>query len=527
MTNNQRPSRTNRKSFTMNNRMLLILVCVLSVALFSLGLVACNMQPDDSTDPTETTVATEVTDPSTVPTETTGATEETQPTEPSETTAPTPAPTQPPDTDPPTTPPTEPSFSLGGKYVDVGYGDIAEIIQYSAETFDRLTRDDYSKPTNNYLPLGTMDYYEIIEGTGQYDFVQLRSGQRVYLKRKIYPPVEWPEVTKRYEGTLPDHNEIGVAGFQVVGNQTILTLDSLWKAPFYFDLAPQNYAYPDGGSSRDFSVSRVTATHVDITFCYATSFTGTVSVGDNPLFKSAEVIKNKNDYTLRLHLRKTGGFYGWYSYYNDNDQLCFQFLNPAKATASTGAYGADLTGIKIFIDVGHGGIDGGAEKTDASGNKWLEEELNLNLSLKLYNELKKTGATVIINRTDDTNMNTDQRIQGMLAESPDVCVAIHQNMYGSDSRVNGHWNMYFTPYSQPLSSKINASIDAAGIYQKDAQTHWNPFYMIRQSVCPVVCLENGFMTNPTDLAGMHDEATVQRKAEAIAQGIVNYFLSIS
>ena len=535
MTNNDRSDRTRKKSFKLNNRTLMVLVCVLAVTLFSLGLVACNIVAEDTTDPTETTAiteATEMTDPSTVPTQATEATnptettEATEATEPSETTAP----TEPPETTPPTTAPTTPPASVtpqGGKYVDVGYGNIAEIIQINGETFDAKTTDDYSRPTNNYLPEGTMDYYKIVDGSGQYDYVLLRSGQRLYLKRKIYPPVEWPEVTKRYEGTLPDHNEINIAGFEVVDNHTVLTLDSMWKAPFYFDLKPQSYAYPNGGSDRDYSVSSVTATYVDITFCYATSLTGQISIGNNPVFKSAEIIKNESDYTLRLHLRKTGGFYGWNSYYNDKDQLCFEFLNPAKATATnTNPYGADLTGIEIFIDVGHGGIDGGAEGTDANGKTWIEEELNLKLSLVLKEKLEKTGATVIINRTDDTNMNTDQRVRGLLEAAPDICLAIHQNKYAADSRINGYVSMYFTPFSQPLSQKILSSVNESGVYKK-VMTQWNPFYMIRQTVCPVVCLENGFMSNLEDLKGMSDDATVDRKAEAIAQGVADYFLSIN
>ena len=42
----------------------------------------------------------------------------------------------------------------------------------------------------------------------------------------------------------------------------------------------------------------------------------------------------------------------------------------------------------------------------------------------------------------------------------------------------------------------------------------------------MVLTENGFMTNAQDLANMVDETVVQKKAEAIAQGVANYFLSI-
>lgn len=519
MTPEKSPNNAGKKQFVLTSRMLMIFACVLFVVLIALLVLSGHITNNHNQNPTENQPDTLASSEPTQPTETSLPTD---PTETSEATDP----TEPSETIPDPTAPSLPVTPSGGKYIDVGYGNIAEIILYNAETFDGKTKDDYSRPTNNYLPEGTVDYYKFVDGSGEYDYVLLRSGQRLYFKRKIYPPEEWPEVTKQYEGTLPDHNEIGVVDLKVEGNQTVLTLDCLWKAPFYFDLAPQSYATPNGGSDRDYSVSNVTATHVDITFCYATLFTGEVEIGNNPLFKSAEIIKNESDYTLRLHLREKGGFYGWDSYYNDKDQLCFQFLNPAKATASDGAYGADLTGVTIFIDVGHGGIDGGAEGTDANGTKWVEEELNLKLSMVLKEKLEKTGATILINRTDDTNMNTDQRIQGLRKASPDICLAIHQNKYPADSRVNGYVSMYFTPFSQPLSQKILSRIDDSGIYKK-VTTHWNPFYMIRQTVCPVVCLENGFMSNLEDLAGMLDDATVDRKAEAIAQGVADYFLAIN
>ena len=45
-----------------------------------------------------------------------------------------------------------------GGYINVGSGYITEVITYSAETFNGTTKDDYSRPTNNYLPKGTVDY---------------------------------------------------------------------------------------------------------------------------------------------------------------------------------------------------------------------------------------------------------------------------------------------------------------------------------------------------------------------------------
>ena len=48
----------------------------------------------------------------------------------------------------------------------------------------------------------------------------------------------------------------------------------------------------------------------------------------------------------------------------------------------------------------------------------------------------------------------------------------------------------------------------------------------RMSDCPVVLTENGFMTSPFDHIGIVDHDTNVRKAQTIAVGMAQYFLSI-
>ena len=505
--------RTKTKGIQVSNRMLVVLICILSVTLVALLILGASLGRSVPGPNTQESPQLGSNAPTDAPTD--------APTAPSETLPP---PTQTEPTEPPV--PTLPVTPSGGKYVDVGYGNIAEIIQLNAETFNGQTLDDYSCPTNNYLPKGTVDYYKIVT-SGNLSYVLLRSGQRIYLERKIYPPTKIVEVTKQYEGQLPDHNEILVDSLETVGNHSILTLDCLWKAPFYLDIGPQKYAAPDSGAQRDFNITSLTVTHVDITFCYATSFAGDIDIPANhPLFKSAELIQNESDCTLRLHLRKTGGFYGWDAYYNEAGQLCFRFLNPARATVAGNDYGADLTGVQIMLDVGHGGLDGGAVKADATGKEWTESTLNMMLSQILKAELESMGATVTLIRTSDVNLDTDARVETLVNAAPDLCVAIHQNVYGPDSKVSGFDSMFFTPFSQLAAKKIYERTEKTEIYAKN-HLRWNVYFTCRQSVCPVVLTENGYMTNPADLAGMLNESTLTAKAQAIAQGIADYFLAIN
>lgn len=418
---------------------------------------------------------------------------------------------------------TDPSVTPDyGEYIDVGSGYIVEIITGTAETFNGHTTDDYSDPRRNYLPEGTMDYCRQDPVDNKY--ILMRCGRRVYISKANYPPPgNETTVVDCYRGVLPDHNEIGFASLAVTGNHTVLTLDSLWKAPFYFDLAPQEYINP---GDRDFRISRMTAEYVDITFCYATVFNGTVTIPEsNPLFKSAQLTQNGADCTLRLYLKKTGAFYGWDAYYNENGQLCFSFLNPAKASSGSNVYGADLTGITILLDVGHGGYDGGAEAQKPDGTKVDEAELNLKLANALKKELEKTGATVIMNRTDDASLTVDERIMYLKEVAPDLCIALHQNSISGYPNIGGGLINYFTPYSQNISQYMYEQTKETGIYSK-LYLEWGLYYVARQTACPVVLMENGYMTNAQDLANMLDENVLLLKAQSMARATAEYFLSI-
>lgn len=535
----------------MTNQALLILVCVLSVVLVALLFVSGNLNNgNNGTDASNTVLDSSGSEASAD----TSTSESMTTTVPEDTTLP-PETSLPPETTAPA--PTLPVTPQGGNYINVGSGYIVEVIQNNVETFDGKTSDDYSHPTNNYLPEGTVDYCaEELVYNGKTAYVLMRSGHRTYLEKKVYPfekePVSrmTPEV-KQYKGYLPDHNEIGFASLETVGRHTILTLDSLWKAPFYFQTNQTGYANPNGGKDRNYAVSSNNASYVDITFCYATEFSGKISIPANhPLFKSAELIQNESDCTLRLHLRKKGGLYGWHAYYNDNNQLCFKFLLPAKAMAAENKYGADLTGVTVMIDVGHGGVDGGAVayycetcKLCWSDKKQLiekkkcptctqevqlheESDRNLTLANALKAELEAVGATVILNRATDKAININDRLKNLTDTAPDICIAIHQNSY-SDAKVGGFDSFYFTPWSYVAARRIAEHTKDTGVYTKSRYQWSVNYFMMRQTVCPVILTENGYMSNLNDLTSMIEPVKLESKASAIAHGVADYFLSIN
>ena len=412
----------------------------------------------------------------------------------------------------------------GGNYINVGSGYICEIITYSAETFSGKTTDDYSRPTDNYLPEGTVDYCatELVNGR----YALLRSGHRVYADKKNIPMSKREQVIDRYKGTLPNYNELGIASWTEAGNRLVLTLDTMWKAPFYFDIAPQDYRYPNGNADRDYSITSFTAEYVDITFCYATSITGSLDLPENPLFSRAELIKNTSDYTLRLYLKKQGGFYGWDACYNEQGQLCFLFLKPAQATAASNAYGVDLSGITVMVDVGHGGYDPGA--VGQHENLYVKEaDANLALALALQKELESIGAKVILNRSVDETLTLDERISMLKNEAPDLCIAIHQNSCAGYPKINGLEVYYFSPYAHRIATLLHEANKEDTVYATTKMEWFAKYFTARESTCPVVLMECGYVTSPSDAANMVDPAAVEIKAKAMARGIARYYLELN
>lgn len=440
------------------------------------------------------------------------------------------------DYDPKTTP-------TGGKYMNVGSGCIAEIVGETAETFDgnvsaaalKNGSVDWSRPTNNYLPRGTVDYsssspviYEKSGGNGKKQtitYYTLRAGYRVYKETQDKPRNEPKQITRQYPGTLPDHNEIKLASFENGDTHTVLTFDTNWKAPFYFDLWQQNYANP---ATQNYNVSAITFQYVDITFCYATEFDGNITIPEgNQLFDGAEIVKNMNsdksavrDYTLRLHLKKTGAFYGWDCAYNDAGQLVFTFLNPKKVTAADNEYRTNLNGAKILIDVGHGGTDGGAVY-----NGYKESAANLKLAYKIKAELEKIGARVVMTRTGDTVSSAFDKIAILKREKPDYCIAVHHNSSTSgDARGFGAY--YSNAFSKrPSEFVLSKTKNSTSLYTNFI-FNWHYYFMCRITTCPVVLTENGFMSNAADFAIINNDAKNTEKAKAITRGIVDYFNSI-
>ena len=391
---------------------------------------------------------------------------------------------------------------------------IVEIVASQAETFNGNTTDDASRPTNSYLPKGTVDYkvggivYEPDSGNSYYN---LRCGKRVYITKKNSPEPNRVTVSKMYAGELPEHNTVAFAQGEVDNKHTIFTFDTAWKAPFAVELLPQIYENP---SKQEYEITSTTYSYVDIKFFYTQTIEGDFTLYDHPLFSNIEVIPADDGCVLRLHLNEVGAFYGWNAEYNKSGQLVFKFLNPPTITQKD-----DLSGITIVVDAGHGGKDIGAP--GLRPDTMYEAERNLSLAFKLKADLEFYGATVIMTRTSDVTLSADDRCEFLRAIAPDLCISIHHDS-NTSSRPNGGGIFCFNAFSDKVTQYVFEHTQKGGFYTK-TEKEWHYFFLARVSVCPVVLTENGFISNPQDFAGISDDRMNVLKARAITDGVIAYF----
>lgn len=273
---------------------------------------------------------------------------------------------------------------------------------------------------------------------------------------------------------------------------------------------------------------------------------------------------------LRMSLRKIGSYYEMRSRYNrmvfnpqkrygsfNNTVINYDFV-PVEKNGSLYVSAADFfshiqvlnnvrslrpVGVRtIVIDAGHGGSDQGA-----AGLRYTEKALTLQVAARLQRNLSKMGYRVLMTRVTDKKLELSERARASNAVKADLFISIHMNAAANRS-VRGIETFALTAPGSPSSGSNSVQYNSyAGNNAVANSTFlaWNVqnslirftrntdrgmkrarFVVLRETRCPSILIECGFISNRAEERQLGDPAYQERLAQAIALGIYQYHRSL-
>lgn len=199
---------------------------------------------------------------------------------------------------------------------------------------------------------------------------------------------------------------------------------------------------------------------------------------------------------------------------------------------------APLGGMKIVVDPGHGGIDGGASMGEV-----VEKDITLALGKELEKELERLGAQVVMTRShaDDAVAEHNPKAtfptirarkladlklrEEMIVNSDaDLFISVHVNSI-PDARWRGAQVFYHKDGHEggaAVAKAIQGAIrEHIGNTEREALAI-KQVYLLKKATVPAVLVETGFLSNPEELKLLTSKEYQEQMAEAIADGIEEY-----
>jgi N-acetylmuramoyl-L-alanine amidase len=183
----------------------------------------------------------------------------------------------------------------------------------------------------------------------------------------------------------------------------------------------------------------------------------------------------------------------------------------------------DITKLRIAIDAGHGGENGGAAGLTS---KILEKEYTLKMAkqLKLFLQKNKVK-NVFMTREQDTSLSMPERMTMLKAWNPDILISIHLNSSSVDS-VSGTSTYYRYIGFRPLTTSILTQMLTLKLKEYGNVGNFN-FALSGPTDYPNCLVEVAFLSNREDEKKILDPLFHKAVAQKIHTGIVNWLKTLN
>lgn len=173
--------------------------------------------------------------------------------------------------------------------------------------------------------------------------------------------------------------------------------------------------------------------------------------------------------------------------------------------------------MKVCLDAGHGGTDGGC-----LGDNRKESDDVLRIILLIQKELQAQGVEVVMTRDTDVFIELEQRVKIANEQGANYFVSIHRNKgdgYGVETWISKGADEQGKSLGQNIHNKIiETGVQRDRGVKEGSQDGRGDYYVLRCTNMPASLVEMGFINNDVDNADF--DSKIEQYAKAIADGIV-------
>ena len=127
-------------------------------------------------------------------------------------------------------------------------------------------------------------------------------------------------------------------------------------------------------------------------------------------------------------------------------------------------------------------------------------------------------------RENDSDVGLNERVKIANANDAQIFVSIHNNALPDSAahlKSTGSETYYFYPQSRELAKSVVDSLSKeTGFKNNGAKAQ--SFAVVRNTNCPAILVEVGYIINPEDNAKLVDKNFQNKIADAILHGLENY-----